>query len=257
MNSNNINIKYLRSLQQKKFRDEDNVFVAEGIKTVSDIISLGNTPVVLLYDKGNDALPQIITKNGIEVPYSTIERVSGLKTPQQVFAVFRKFITPDTDQLFLHTSPIKILFLDGISDPGNFGTIVRTADWFGFDTIVCSHNTVDMYNPKVIQATMGAVANVKIHYVDPVHFLTTAKKHGYSVVGTFMDGENIQNFNFPQKSIIVIGNEGNGISHHVKTLTDKHITILPGNSTFHHKKSESLNAAIANAIVLFALSSTK
>lgn len=246
-----MNIKYLHSLQQQKFRDENNVFIAEGIKTVSDIISLGYTPKELYYTDGNKQLSSKITSCGEHIPQSVMSRISGLKTPQQVFAVFKKFNYPPLD--LSETNDKHILFLDNISDPGNLGTIIRTADWFGRNTIVCSQNTVDMYNPKVVQATMGAIANIRIYYVDTEEFLYSARTNGMNIYGTFMEGEDIRTAKFTEQSVIIIGNEANGISETAKKHITHRITIPDGNKKgIHSRVSESLNAAVSAAIVLFS-----
>lgn len=250
-----MNIKYLHSLQQKKFRDADNVFIAEGIKTVSDILSMNVVPVALLYCYGNKQLPQIIIDNGEEVPYKTIERISGFKTPQQVFAVFKKFEQQQIDfKDFSNFNGGNILFLDNVSDPGNLGTIIRSADWFGIENIVCSNHTVDMYNPKVIQSTMGAIANVNILYVDTLQFLQSAQKIGLPIVGTFMEGDDIKSFDAPKQAIYIIGNEANGISEEVKEYVSMKLSIPSISTPTHTKVSESLNAAVTASILCFYLS---
>ena len=245
-----MNIKYLHSLKLPKFRDANNVFIAEGIKTVSDIMSLGYFPEEMYYCEGNKQLSSDIISHGVQISSSIMSRISTLKTPQQVLAVFNKFHSNPVASVF-HSKIDKehIIFLDNISDPGNLGTIIRSADWFGCDTIVCSQNTVDMYNPKAIQASMGAIANVHIYYEDTEKFLRTAKDNSFSIIGTFMEGTNVNDFTFPEKSIIIIGNEANGITQAAKPLIDTCINIASCNPK--HKVSESLNAAISAAIILF------
>lgn len=244
-------IKFLKSLHLPKNRTLYNMFVAEGIKTVSDIISQGYHPVELLYCD-DPQVPDPIKRSGEQVPYSTLERVSCMKTPPSVFAVFKKFgdeFAHVSDEMLLMMSKDHILFLDNISDPGNFGTIIRTADWFGFHNIVCSNNTVEMYNPKVVQATMGALANVNIVYVNTPDFLDICKNNCMPICGTYMNGSNINTMTFAEKSVFVIGNEANGISSDVSEYITEKISI----SSYGSKVSESLNAAIAGAIVMYRL----
>lgn len=212
-------------------------------------------PVALLYCQGNKQLPQNIIDCGEEVPYKTIERISGFKTPQQVFAVFKKFEQQHIDfENFSNFGGENILFLDNVSDPGNFGTIIRSADWFGIQNIVCSSHTVDMYNPKVIQSTMGAIANVNIIYTDTEQFLYSAKKIGLPIVGTFMEGVDIKSFEAPKQSIYIIGNEANGISQETQKYVSLKLSIPPISTPTHIKVSESLNAAVTASILCFYLS---
>lgn len=142
-----------------------------------------------------------------------------------------------------------VLVLDHISDPGNLGTIIRTADWFGLKTIVCSENTVDLYNPKVVQATMGSLARVNVFYSDLHEFLKSIEEKTI-VYGTFMQGKDISKVQFTEKSIIIIGNESSGISESIINYIDKKVFIPPYSKT---KSPESLNAAIACAITCFSL----
>ncbi|MDL2242606.1 RNA methyltransferase [Bacteroidales bacterium OttesenSCG-928-K03] len=227
------------------------MFIAEGIKTVADIMSLGNIPEVLYYvDDIN--IPSEIKKRGEIVAYSTLERISCLKTPPPVFAVFKNFKSSNAidEKLLSEMTKDHILFLDNISDPGNFGTIIRTADWFGFKNIVCSENTVEMYNPKVVQSTMGAIANTNIYYVNSDEFLNLARSKNIKIYGTFMDGKNIHKENLEEKSIFIIGNEAKGISKEVESLISDRISIPDNNPS---KISESLNAAVACSILCYKL----
>jgi RNA methyltransferase, TrmH family len=258
-----FNLKQLKSLHLQKNRLLYGMFLAEGIKTVSDIMSLGYMPEVLLYTEDNN-IPNIIKKHGECVPQSAIDRISTLKTPPPVLAVFKKFYDEyqysqeksgiqsndkhDVTELINSISGDYILFLDDISDPGNLGTIIRTADWFGFKNIICSNNTVEMYNPKVVQATMGAIANVNIYYVDARNFLHYCNKSGFPVLGTFMEGNDLSTFKQTPPAVIIIGNEANGISKDLyQYLTDK-ISIPSYDHNGKHI-SESLNAAISCGII--------
>ena len=230
-------VKQVKSLQIKKFRDELGLFVAEGDKCVSELSKAFE--LVQLYREGENATR------------TEIEQMSGLRTPQGVIGVFRK--KSDTIGLNRIVSDLT-LALDGIQDPGNLGTIIRTCDWFGVHDIYCSLDTADCYNPKVVQATMGALARVHIHYVDLPKKLSEFRTQNSVIYGTLLDGKNIyevlnQKSKIEnQKSIIVMGNEGNGISQEVRQLITNPILIpsYPKNV----ETSESLNVSIATAIVL-------
>ena len=231
-------IKLVKSLQQKKYRDETNLFVAEGEKCVEELRK--SFELVHLYREGENATR------------TEIEQMSGLKTPQGVIAVFKKSKwsnNPINDQM---VNDQMVLVLDGIQDPGNLGTIIRTCDWFGVHTILCSQDTADCYNPKVVQATMGALARVHVHYVNLPEWL--AAQQG-PIYGTLLDGKDMYevlrqqaSISNNQSAIIVMGNEGNGISQEVRELITHPIRIpsYPANA----ETSESLNVAIATAIVL-------
>ena len=224
-------VKLVKSLQVKKYRDELGLFVAEGEKCVEELRR--TFELVQLYREGENATR------------TEIEQMSGLRTPQGVVAVFKKKPIEDRrleiDDLFLA--------LDGIQDPGNLGTIIRTCDWFGVHDIFCSLDTADCYNPKVVQATMGALARVRIHYVDLPAWI---KKQGTKtpVYGTLLDGENIYAKPLQKSGIIVMGNEGNGISQEVRQLITHPILIPPYTNKKASEVIESLNVSIATAIVL-------
>jgi len=227
-------IKWVRSLQQKKFRDTEGMFVAEGKKCVEDLQA--GFELVLLVTNENATTTEI-------------EQMSSLRTPQGIIGVFRKpnitiHLSPDDTQL--------LLVLDGVQDPGNLGTIIRTCDWFGIHDILCSRDTADCYNPKVVQATMGALARVRIHYVDNLtQVLSEYQAAGYPIYGTLLDGKNMyaaDSIPSKNKSIIVMGNEGNGISQEVRELITHPLFIPPYPTNV--PTSESLNVSIATAIVL-------
>ena len=234
-------IKYIRSLELKKNRKEEGVFVAEGHKLVGDL--LGHFPCKLLI-----ALPSWLQKNThiiadevIEVSFDELSRASLLKNPQDVLAVFDQPIY-DTSIEVMNQS--LCLALDDIQDPGNLGTIIRLADWFGIEHIFCSYGTVDVYNPKVVQATMGALARVKIHYCNLVTLISSMKN--IPVYGTFLDGNNIYEETLSNNGLIVMGNEGNGVSEEVSRLINKRLYIP--NYPSSRETSESLNVAIATAV---------
>lgn len=231
MHLSKAQIKWVRSLQLKKNRDAEGVFVAEGEKCINELCNAFD--LVLL------ATPDNATS-------TEIEQMSSLRTPQGTIGVFRK---PASDTRY--PTHELILALDGIQDPGNLGTIIRTCDWFGIHDILCSHDTADCYNPKVVQATMGALARVKVHYVDLPHVLAEIKAQGAPLYGTLLEGSNMYLPNaIPDKQygVIIMGNEGNGISSAVR----QHIThpLLIPSYPADAVTSESLNVGIATAIVL-------
>ena len=235
-------IKQVRSLQQKKFRDELGLFVAEGDKCVEELRK-GFEPVSL-YREGENATR------------TEIEQMSGLQTPQGTIAVFRKPALPSAPSLEERAGGEVLLVLDGVQNPGNLGTIIRTCDWFGVHDIVCSRDTPDCYNPKVVQATMGALTRVRIHYAENLaEWLKTisSQQSDVRIYGTLLDGKDMyevlqQSGPTAQRSIIVMGNEGNGISEEVQRFITHPIRIpsYPKDA----ETSESLNVAIAPAIVL-------
>ena len=222
-------VKLIKSLQLKKFRDELGLFVAEGAKCVEELRKAFE--LVHLYREGENAT------------HTEIEQMSGMKTPQGVVGVFKKRNT----EYRIQNTDLITLALDGIQDPGNLGTIIRTCDWFGVHDIVCSKDTADCYNPKVVQATMGALARVRVHYLDLPEWLAEQQRPIY---GTLLDGKDMYDV-LPESGnsgIIVMGNEGNGISQEVRSLITHPIRIpsYPKNA----ETSESLNVSIATAIVL-------
>jgi len=175
--------------------------------------------------------------NSIEISSAIIEKISALKTPADIVATVR---IPQWPALVHDTLNKKFsIVLDGIQDPGNMGTIIRTADWYGIENIICSEDCVDVYNPKVVQATMGSLSRVNVHYVDLASVLKDTKLPAY---GALLDGENIYNTNFGTEGLIVMGNEGKGLTEKVKQLVTRATTIPRGG------KAESLNVAIATAI---------
>ena len=244
-------VKMVRSLQQKKFRDELGLFVAEGEKCVSELLKSFDPELLIV---STDYQLSIINYqlSILSASPTEIEQMSSLRTPQGVIAVFKK----RPSQLSIVNSQL-LIALDGIQDPGNLGTIIRTCDWFGVHDIVCSLDTADCYNPKVVQATMGALSRVRVHYVSLSAWLQTQRNT--RIFGTLLEGKNMYDvladltnsqlsiINYPL-SIIVMGNEGNGISPEVRSLITHPIRIpsFPENA----ETSESLNVSIATAIVL-------
>lgn len=237
-------IKYIQSLKEKKYREQYNTFVAEGDKMVTDLLPIMNCELLIATADFLQSRSTVTenTKEVIEVTKSEIQKASFLKNPQQVLAVFSQpHYALDASILSKQLS----LMLDGIQDPGNLGTIIRIADWYGIENIICSSDTVDVYNPKVVQATMGALARVKLYYTDLEELLT--QLNGIPVYGTFLDGENMYNNDISENGIIVMGNEGNGIRPEIAKRIDKHLYIP--NYPQERETSESLNVAVATAII--------
>lgn len=226
-------IKFINSLHQKKFRGQHKLFIAEGFKTISEILDSNIQPYELYTTErlNSDAKQVIISEN-------ELKKISALKTPNMVLGVFRIPIPKPID-----TSKL-LIALDDIRDPGNLGTIIRLCDWFGVSDLVCSENTVDCYNPKVVQATMGSLARVNISYVDLEDFL---KNQSVTRYGTFMDGDNVYETNLSDNGVLIMGNEANGISPAIEALIDCKLAI-PRFGQF--QETESLNVATATAVLL-------
>lgn len=235
-------IKYIHSLEQKKVRKEEGVFLAEGPKLVGDLLGhfrcrfLAATPAWL------EEHPSVSSDEVVSVDAEDLKRASLLKTPQQVLAVFEQ-PNYELDKEVVHNS--LCLALDDVQDPGNLGTIVRLADWFGIEHIICSLNTVDVYNPKTVQATMGGIARVKVHYTSLPDFIRSLGD--VSVFGTFLDGKNMYEQPLTANGLIVMGNEGKGIGKEVEALINRKLYIP--NYPQGQETSESLNVAIATAVV--------
>lgn len=234
-------IKYVHQLELKKFRKQEGLYIAEGHKVVGDLLKAGFVPKHIFATK--EWLSQNHFANTIEVSNEELTRLSLLQHPQQVLALFPiPKNTLSSRDLFQENQ--LFLFLDNIQDPGNLGTIIRIADWFGIDTIFCSEGTVDAWNPKVIQATMGSIARVNMIYTDSTEFFNSLPSD-YPIYGTFLDGQNIYAQQLSQHGVIVMGNEGNGISDTVRAHVT-HKLLIPD---FHNgNTADSLNVAIATAI---------
>lgn len=227
-------LKLIKSLQQKKCRIEHGLFVVEGKKAVEELLDFGvraygvyvaNTKIAVTHDK-------VVT-----VSQKELQQMSSLKNPNGILGVFyTKTSSPvDFDDW--------ILVLDDIQDPGNLGTIIRLCDWFGIKNLVCSNHTVDCYNPKVLQATMGSIARINITYTDVKQFLETSS---LPIYGSFMSGSSVYTEKLPKKGILVMGNEGKGISGPVANLCTYCITI----PQYKQETTESLNVGTATAILL-------
>lgn len=238
-------MKLIQSLELKKKRREERLFVAEGPKVVGDLLSLFVCRLIVATEDWLKAHPHVQAAEMIEVSEEELRKASFLKTPQEVLALFE---LPEPVELAGVAERELCLALDDVQDPGNLGTIIRVADWFGIKHLICSIGTVDAFNPKTVQASMGAVARVNIHYVDLPAYL--ADLRGMSprvpVYGTFLAGKNIYNEPLSANGVIVMGNEGKGIGNH----TEQHVThkLFIPNYPDGAETSESLNVAIATAI---------
>lgn len=239
--------KFIRSLQQKRNRREQRLFVAEGPKVVGDILAVSSPKMVVAtaaWLSGHKT--QLSQQTEVaEVTDDELRRTSFLQHPQEVLAVFP--IPEQKPHVFeeQYLTSHLCLALDGVQDPGNLGTIIRIADWFGIETVYCSLDTADLWNPKAVQATMGSIARVNVCYVNLEEMLS-ALPHGYPVYGMLLDGTDIYQQQLSSYGLIVMGNEGNGISPAVRRLVNRRLLIpsFPeGRPT-----ADSLNVAIATAV---------
>jgi TrmH family RNA methyltransferase len=229
-------IKLITSLQQKKFRQLHKLFIAEGVKVIQELLD-SNFVLEHLYvtesifESLNNEFKTVITE-------SELKKISCLSTPNNCLALFQ---IPNSE---MPSSSGLIVALDAVRDPGNLGTIIRLCDWFGVEQLWCNEQTVDLYNPKVVQATMGSLARVKLHYLD---LEKEIQKSNLPVFGTFMDGENIYQTKLPTEGILILGNEANGISSAIEKLVTSRLAIPRFGNL---QKTESLNVATATAIFL-------
>lgn len=231
-------IKYIQSLELKKNRNKENVFVAEGPKLVEALLQVSTPCFIAATADWIEVNSHLKVLEMVEVTDKELKKISFLQHPQQVLGIFKQEPQPK-----LHLENSLSIALDDIQDPGNLGTIIRIADWFGIRTILCSENTVDVYNPKVIQATMGSIANVNVIYVNLEEVIKALPKT-FPIYGTLLDGENIYQQTLERKGLIVMGNEGKGISSNIKKYIT-HKLLIPGDA---QKTAESLNVAIATAL---------
>lgn len=229
-------IKLISSLQQKKYRIVHQLFFAEGIKVIQELLE-SNFELEHLYTTQNDFEGVLFTKKTL-VHETDLKKISALATPNTCLAVFKIPAEKKIKESGL------ILALDSIRDPGNLGTILRLCDWFGVGQLLCSKKTVDIYNPKVVQATMGSIARVNVNYVDLKAFISETE---LPVFGTFMDGTNIYKTSLPREGVVVMGNEANGISEELEEVIKNRLSIPRFGDV---QKTESLNVAAATAIVL-------
>ena len=235
-------IKYIQSLDQKKKRKEEGAFIAEGHKLVGDLLGHFHCLLIVATDKWLSSHTHVEADEIIPVTQDELTRASLQKNPQDVLAVFR-MPHADFNPSVLQNS--LCLGLDDVQDPGNLGTIIRIADWFGISHIFCSIGTADVFNPKTVQATMGAIARVKLHYCNLRELIASVP--GIPVFGTFLDGTNIYNESLATHGLIIMGNEGKGISHEIEQLVNRKL-LIP-NYPAGVETSESLNVAIATGIV--------
>lgn len=237
-------IKYIRSLELKKNRTAEGAFVAEGPKVVGDLLATMHPRLIVATEEWFNSADGMGEKaETVCVSEEELQRISFLQTPQQVLAVFDIPECPK-DATF-NAGHGLALALDGVQNPGNLGTIIRIADWFGIEDIYCSHDTADAYNPKVVQATMGSIARVNMIYTD-LESLLSSLPHDIPVYGTLLDGNDIYSSSLTENGIIVMGNEGNGISERIRKLVNKRL-LIP-NFSSSADRAESLNVAIATAI---------
>jgi TrmH family RNA methyltransferase len=230
--------KLIKSLYQKKYRKQHGLFVAEGKKVIRELLAAGlKLHSLFTLEAG---IFDVSATLECSVTEEELKQISFLTTPQVALAIF---YIPEVRKI---NSNGLILALDDVRDPGNLGTIIRLCDWFGIRDLVCSLQTVDCYNPKVIQATMGSITRVNISYVNLKKFLTSETPNS-RILGTFMNGNSIYAEKLPEDAIVVMGNEANGISEDIQNLIKDRITIPQFGSD---QKTESLNVATATAIVL-------
>ena len=229
-------VKLIQKLHHKKYRNELNLFIVEGKKSISEFLQAGYTPQLLIATEAfTTGVPQhLITP----VSKDELRKVSTLQNPDEGLAVFEQ---PKHKGILQEGV---IVALDNVQDPGNLGTIIRLCDWFGVETLLCNTQTVDCYNPKVVQASMGSLTRVAVHYLDLAAFLTTTALPVYTMD---LEGENLYTATFSKNCILILGNEANGISSEVRALSNEVITI-PRFS--QHQRTESLNVAMAGAIIL-------
>ncbi|WP_394676456.1 TrmH family RNA methyltransferase [uncultured Sphingobacterium sp.] len=241
-------ISLITSLQNKKYRKQHGLFIVEGIKSVMEFISSSYEVESIFYtDDANTKVGKISHNiKSHELTETEFQKISALKSPQGILALVKlplqqKIVPSDLKNKFS-------LVLDDVQDPGNLGTIIRTAEWFGIEHIICSIGTVDAYNPKVVQATMGSLARLQIHYTDLTDFIPAT---GLKVYGALLDGQSIYQTVWAKEGLIVMGNEGNGISDEIIALIDQAVTIP------RLGQAESLNVAVATTIFCSEISRQK
>ncbi len=233
-------LKYIQSLGQKKFRQQEGLFIAEGPKIVGELLEADPSGIneIFATKKWMEANRSAAKKTPVtEISEAELERMSQLSTPHEVLALVRQY--PETEVI---TNGRVVLALDTIQDPGNLGTIIRIADWFGVDQVVCSQDSAEVYNPKVVQATMGSIARVRVQYRDLVEWL--AGTIHSRVYATVMEGKDVTTMKKITEGIILIGNESKGLRPSLQSAANVRITIP------RKGKAESLNAAVAAGIVL-------
>lgn len=229
-------IKLITSLQQKKYRQIHQLFIAEGVKVIQELLN-ANFELDHLYET-TTVFENLIPEKKTLISESDLKKISCLSTPNNCLALFQ---IPNKKRSVENGL---IVVLDDIRDPGNLGTIIRLCDWFGIEQLVCSEQTVDVYNPKVVQATMGSISRVSLSYLDLEKYLAKSK---LPVFGTFMDGKNVYLEDLPKEGVLVLGNEANGISDKLEKLVTTKLAIPRFGNL---QQTESLNVATATAIFL-------
>ncbi len=230
-------IKLIKSLHFKKFRDESNLFLVEGEKMSLELIRLKPECIEQIYGTNEFIEENKIIEKFEKITEKELSQISTLKTPNKVLIVCKKWDLKEN----INSRNEFYLALDEIQDPGNLGTIIRLADWFGVKNIVCSKNTADCFNPKVVQATMGSIFRINLMYQDLSKFI---ESKNLPVYGAFLDGESIYQKARAPKGILILGNEGNGISKEIENLVSDKITIPK------FGEAESLNVSVATGILL-------
>jgi TrmH family RNA methyltransferase len=230
-------IKLITGLQQKKYRKQYELFIAEGIKVIQELLN-SNFELHHIYTADVQLFKGISADKVTVITAEELKKISALTTPNECLALFKMAWPAGIKEQGL------IIALDEVRDPGNLGTIIRLCDWFGIKQIICSLQCADMYNPKVVQATMGSLSRVNVSYTDLNDFL---KETALPVFGTFMDGENIYNTQLPEEGVIIMGNEANGISSQIEQQVSHRIAIPRFGDL---QRTESLNVATATAIIL-------
>jgi TrmH family RNA methyltransferase len=238
-------LKWIRALSQKKYRDEQALFVAEGHKTIGELLPYFPCKMVLTTEEQWQLHPLNLDKQTqfLKASLQAVERASSQKTPQGMVAVFEK---PSEEITTENLTPGLYLALDGVQNPGNLGTIIRLADWFGIRQLFCSFDSADVFNPKTVQATMGSLGRVHVSYVDLVELISKNKNH-LPVFGTFLEGDSLFSMSLPTNALVVLGSEGNGISPQVAACIS-HSLKIPS-FPIEAKTAESLNVATAAAII--------
>jgi len=228
--------KWIRSLQLKKNRDHEGIFVVEGEKSVLEGLSVfaSHLEILVSLETFVSQIPDQFHAKTFLISTKDLEQISELKTPNKCIAVFKR------PEAVLLKDQFTIA-LDGIQDPGNMGTILRLADWFGVKQLVCSKDTVDCYNPKVIQSSMGAIYRIPVHYTDLAGYLSGTTQQKF---GAMLNGTNYTKTDYPKDGILIMGNEGKGVRPEIEALIDVPVTIP------RYGEAESLNVATATAILL-------
>ncbi len=232
-------IKFIRSLHLKKFRDQEGLFIVEGVKLLNELLAQDKFEIQDIYCLESVELNELKGATIHLISNKELERISTLKSPNQVLAVVKQ---NNSNKIDFEADGARII-LNSINDPGNFGTIIRTADWFGVQQIICSSNSVDLYNPKVIQSTMGAIFRVEIIYTDIIPALALFKEKDFELLSAEMVGESIFETDFQAKTVFVMGSESHGVDEAISKVCDK-ITIPA------FGKTESLNVGMATGIIL-------